>query len=207
MKARQRQSERNRPIYRERTWVPLWFWILIWGACLLGAGSALHALYVESAGPGALGTGEQPSAGLLVVVSGLLLLLPILLTLVSSCLDVEVRTGHLFVAFGPFHLLHKRIRWSAMEAVEAVSYRPIREFGGWGLRIRKRKTALDDPRQSSRPNHLVQRQAGLRGLALSPSAGREDPSAALGLAGVVPRLELMPAPAPSRTRGRLRRTP
>ena len=141
MKARQRQSERNRPIYRERTWVPLWFWILIWGACLLGAGSALHALYVESPGPGALGTGEQPSAGLLVVVSGLLLLLPTLLTLASSCLDVEVRTGYLFVAFGPLHLLRTRIRWSAMEAVEAVSYRPIREFGGWGLRIRKRKTA------------------------------------------------------------------
>lgn len=136
-----RRSERSRPLYSERTWAPPWFWVLIWGACLLGAGLALHELYADSAGRGASGAGEQASVGALALVSGFLLLFPTLLTLASSCLDVELRSDHLFVAFGPLHLIRKRIPYAAVQAVEAVTYRPIVEFGGWGLRIRRGKTA------------------------------------------------------------------
>lgn len=136
-----RQPEPDRSFYSERTWAPPWFWVLIWGACLLGAGFALHELYAESTGQVAAGTAQRPSAVSLVLVSGFLLVFPTFLTLASSCLDVEVRTGHLFVAFGPLHLIRKRIPYAAVEAVEAVTYRPIVEFGGWGLRFRRGKTA------------------------------------------------------------------
>lgn len=136
-----RRSERNRPLYSERTWAPPWFWVLIWGACLLGAGVALRELFWEYAGQRASGAGAQPSVVPLALVSGFLLLFPTFLTLASSCLDVEVRSDHLFVAFGPLHLIRKRIPYAAVKAVEAVTYRPIVEFGGWGLRIRRGKTA------------------------------------------------------------------
>ena len=70
------------------------------------------------------------------------MLLPILgFAPLFTCLDVEVRGGHLFVAFGPVHLVHRRIRYADIESVGAVTYRPIREFGGWGIRGWGRRTA------------------------------------------------------------------
>lgn len=136
-----RRSERSRPLYSERTWAPPWFWVLIWGACLLGAGFALHELVADSVGHGASGAEGRASVVALSLVSGFLLFFPTALTLASSCLDVEVRSEHLFVAFGPLHLTRKRIPYTSIEAVEAVTYRPIVEFGGWGLRMRRGKTA------------------------------------------------------------------
>lgn len=121
---------REHGVYRERTWAPVWAWVLIWGACLAAAGATIYA------------AGRDPmSTTVLVVTLGAVLLFPLLMSALFLCLDVEVRADHLFIAFGPVHLVRKRIRYRDMESVEAVTYRPIREFGGWGIRPTGGKTA------------------------------------------------------------------
>ena len=130
----------GRGLYRERTWAPAWVWALLWGACLLGAGATAYGAYQQAV----LGEpfGDEPISTLgLAILAGAALLFPFLLTALFMCLDVEVRANHLFVAFGPVHFARKRIRYSDMEAVRGVTYRPIRDFGGWGVRWRGRKTA------------------------------------------------------------------
>ena len=122
--------------YRERTWAPAWVWVLIWGACLLGAGTVAHGAYQEAVTGAPFGDSTMSTLGL-----GLLALFPILMTALFMCLDVEVRADHLFVAFGPVHLLRKRIPYTEVESVRGVTYSPIREFGGWGVRWRGGKTA------------------------------------------------------------------
>lgn len=45
------------------------------------------------------------------------------------------------VRFGPFYRM--RIPFSEIAHAEAVSYRPVREYGGWGIRGLGRKRALN----------------------------------------------------------------
>lgn len=51
----------------------------------------------------------------------------------------EVYENHLIVKFNPF--VKKFIPYSDIQSCEAVTYHPIREFGGWGIRFRKGETA------------------------------------------------------------------
>jgi len=47
-------------------------------------------------------------------------------------LTIEVRTDEVVVRYRP--LLVKRFRMSEIESVEAVTYRPMRDWLGWGIR-------------------------------------------------------------------------
>jgi hypothetical protein len=49
-------------------------------------------------------------------------------------LRVQVTRSDLLVGFGFVRLIQKRIPYSDIAALETVSYRPLLEFGGWGIR-------------------------------------------------------------------------
>ncbi len=52
-----------------------------------------------------------------------------------SChLVVEVHPTELLFRFYPFHIRWHSIKWAEMQSAEARIYRPIREYGGWGIR-------------------------------------------------------------------------
>jgi hypothetical protein len=57
---------------------------------------------------------------------------PIFFALLS--LTVEVRESGLYYRFFPLHLSFHRIGWDEVDTVEAKEYRPLLEFGGWGIR-------------------------------------------------------------------------
>lgn len=50
-------------------------------------------------------------------------------------LIVEVRKDGIYVKYVPFHFKYKRIFFSEIKDVENLIYRPIRGFGGWGIRF------------------------------------------------------------------------
>ena len=52
----------------------------------------------------------------------------------SSRLITEVRADGLYVRFIPYHRDFRRYAWSEISSSEARQYRPIREYGGWGIR-------------------------------------------------------------------------
>jgi hypothetical protein len=57
------------------------------------------------------------------------------LVLLTMKLVVEVRDDGLFVRLFPFHLRQaKRIDLRQLQHCEAVRYRPLRDYGGWGIR-------------------------------------------------------------------------
>ncbi len=49
-------------------------------------------------------------------------------------LVVEVRRDGLYVRFAPFHRRPRVFLWQDIAEFRARRYRPIREFGGWGIR-------------------------------------------------------------------------
>jgi len=52
----------------------------------------------------------------------------------SLCLKTEVRADGIYLKMWPLHRSFRRIPWAKIERYEAKQYRPIREFGGWGIR-------------------------------------------------------------------------
>ena len=121
MNRRRKHARRDRPAYRERTWAPAWA-LNIW----IGVSLAMAALAVV------LGRGEGAEVAFLVIGSKSLILSFIVLTFLR--LDVEVRPDHLLVRFGPIRLWRKRIAYEDVKAVSALTFRPLAEFGGWGIR-------------------------------------------------------------------------
>lgn len=126
--------------YRERTWAPLWVFAILWTACLAGAVAVAHDAY-QAAGTGGAGSGGSMSAAGAAVTMGIVVLFPALITALFTRLDVVVRADEVFIAFGPVHLIRKRISFADIESVRGLTYRPIREFGGWGIRPRGSRTA------------------------------------------------------------------
>ena len=124
-------------MYREKTWAPLWVFAILWTACLAGAAAVAYEQFLQSAGMP--GDGSFPMKAPLTL--GGVLLFPTLITLLFTRLDVEVQSDQLFIAFGPVHLIRKRILFADIDSVRGLTYRPLREFGGWGIRPRGSRTA------------------------------------------------------------------
>ena len=73
-------------------------------------------------------TGEAVAA----LAAGLLLalLLPVLLVVVR--MTTEVRSDGVLIRYSPF--TRRRIGFGDIRALEARTYRPLQEYGGWGVR-------------------------------------------------------------------------
>ena len=127
-------------VYRERSWAPAWAMAALAVAFLLSVGSLVNTLLQHDVLGQAMPEDSLSPLGVVLLASGILIFF-VAMTSLFMCLDVEVRSDHLFIAFGPVHLVRKRIRYSDIESVEGVTYRPIREFGGWGIRPGRGKTA------------------------------------------------------------------
>ena len=98
------------PLVRMITWVAV-------GAAILG---------VLADPPG---DGVFPS----VLVSGLVALV-VLLELVFGGLKVELFNDRLRVSLGRIGWIRKTVPYDSIDRLEPVTYRPLREFGGWGVR-------------------------------------------------------------------------
>jgi len=99
------------PVFRERQqFRQLWLWGLLGGLAFL-----------------MVVLGPEAWAGVIILsaVGGLVY---------SLRLETEVRTDGIYVKMWPIHWSFRRIPWSEIERYESTRYRPLREFGGWGIR-------------------------------------------------------------------------
>jgi hypothetical protein len=106
--------------YEESTPPPLWVWPIIVGSFI----AAAFAVWQDrSATPTAIG-----------VTSALLLVGPLIFWALVGRLHVRVTHTSLVIGFGHLPLIQKHIPFSDIAEIEPVKYRPIVEFGGWGIR-------------------------------------------------------------------------
>lgn len=61
--------------------------------------------------------------------------------LYSLRLETEVRADGIYLKMWPIHRSFRRISWSEIDQYEPRTYRPLREFGGWGIRLARKKVA------------------------------------------------------------------
>ncbi len=113
----------DQAMYRERTPWPWWVNALVYGG------------FVAAALPILAGWGgtERPMPHRLLLATGLLLG-AVLIQVIAGGTTVLVQRRGIHVFLGTVPVFSKRVAYSDIRWIESVRYRPIKEFGGWGLR-------------------------------------------------------------------------
>ncbi len=120
----------------EQRFRQVWIWLLILPLCV-GVGGFFAWAMVEQLVKGRT-VGNQPMSDLMLMIVGplLILLMAGLLWLMwAARLVTEVRDDGIYIRFYPFHRGFRGFLWEDIESFEARTYRPILEYGGWGIRI------------------------------------------------------------------------
>jgi hypothetical protein len=124
------QAERSE-LYREKTGWAAWVHLLLWAA--LG-GSALTVFL----GAGDASEWTEPHR---LIMAGVILGSGLLIQILFGGLTVVVERTGLRIGLGNGWVFRTYIPFSQIESMETVTYHPIKEFGGWGLRGSKQKRA------------------------------------------------------------------
>lgn len=86
---------------------------------------------------------RQPILVMALVVLAYGLIVAIFVVLITSRLKTRVEPDGLFVRFLPFHLKERCIPASDIATWEAITYQPILEYGGWGIRYGAKSNAYN----------------------------------------------------------------
>ena len=124
-------------VFREvqRFWDTMWFRAMGLGLCLLLVGMGVWAMVQQLYFHIPWGNHPAPDGGLAVIAT--VMILAGFLTFALYCfmrLVTEVRSDGLYLRFVPFHLKWKRFGFDELAKCEVVTYRPLMEYGGWGIR-------------------------------------------------------------------------
>ena len=91
-----------------------------------------------------VGNHPMSNQGLLAVSLLVLLFDAGLLALfLGANLRTEVRDDGLYIRYRPFHFSFHRVPLQDVVQVQAVTYSPLREYGGWGIRYTRRGKAYN----------------------------------------------------------------
>jgi hypothetical protein len=112
----------DRTLYEERTPWAGWVRMLLWGAVAV-------ACYPVLAGGD---TGLPPSWRVL-IAAGCAAFAAAIEALLGG-LTVQVRESRLFIHLGRGPLIRRSVPLKEIVSLESVQYRPIRDYGGWGVR-------------------------------------------------------------------------
>jgi hypothetical protein len=122
-------------IFREeQRFRQLWLWCIL--LVTLGGCVAPFVAFLIESGPD---RDEAEYKAILIstlVSAGIMLAVAILIYCMN--LVTEVRPSGLYVKYFPFHLSFKKIPLEDVAEMKAVTYRPVMEYGGWGIRRRWR---------------------------------------------------------------------
>lgn len=91
-----------------------------------------YAIMEQLISRGSLGQGMPTDV--LAALLGAVIALAVAGVLAAARLVIDVRPEGLYIQFVPFHFRPKRIDLSHVVSVKAVTYRPLVEYGGWGIR-------------------------------------------------------------------------
>jgi hypothetical protein len=105
-----------------------WLWLLIAGIFGVTVWSFVQQIIMSRP----FGQNTAPDTAIMIIAFVFGLAFP-LLFLVAN-LTTEVRSDGLYYRFFPFHWSFHRISTGSLAKYEVQTYRPIRDYGGWGIR-------------------------------------------------------------------------
>ncbi len=78
--------------------------------------------------------GNRPMSNNGLIISNSIFILVGLL-MMSMQLKTEIREGGIYYQLFPFHLKMKKIAFDDIEKIYVREYKPLMEYGGWGIRL------------------------------------------------------------------------
>jgi len=122
-------------IFREEQKFATWLCWLVYLSMGLAVLISVFALKKELSGQSSQETWEI----LLAVIVGIGVPIAVAVLFLLLKLETEVRSDGLYVRYLPFHIHFKRFDPEDFSECYARQYRPITEYGGWGIRYSLRK--------------------------------------------------------------------
>jgi hypothetical protein len=125
-------------IFREEQKFGLRFAVTVILLMMLLAGISIKAIAVLN---------ETPDNSIWIIllivvlaIVGIVLPISVSVLLLLMTLETEVHSDGLYVRFFPIHINYKKFSPDDLERYHARQYKPLREYGGWGIRFgRKNK--------------------------------------------------------------------
>ena len=128
----------ERTLYEERTSWAGWVRAILWGAVTVSCYPVLAGVDTD-----------LPFATRALIAAGIVTFAAAIEALLGG-LTVRVQETRLFLHLGRVPLVRRTVPYDEVVSLESVRYRPIREFGGWGVRGWGKRKAW-----SARGDHAV----------------------------------------------------
>jgi len=123
------QKNRSKPFFREVQKVrQFWIWLII----IIIAGISWYAFVEQIVMKGEFGTNPAPDIVQIILWVVFGIIFPLFLPLTK--LITEVRDNGIYIQLFPLHLTPRRIDFTKLKSYKVRTYKPIREYGGWGIR-------------------------------------------------------------------------
>ena len=87
--------------------------------------------------------GKEPVSDIIVIIFWLIFGIGFPVLFFSTKLIIEVRADALYIRFFPFHFTFERYPYERIKKFKVVTYHPIKEYGGWGIRYGKHGKAYN----------------------------------------------------------------
>ncbi|MBX3042408.1 MAG: hypothetical protein KIT33_07160 [Candidatus Kapabacteria bacterium] len=115
-------------IYTEKQrFTQIWIWAFIIGLNAFSVWALIQQLYYGNP------VGNNPASDVgLIIITSVTFLFTLLIAVVK--LDTRIEKSGIYVRLFPFHLEFKFYPWNIISKSYVREYRPIVEYGGWGLR-------------------------------------------------------------------------
>lgn len=106
-----------------------WIYVLLIGLCLLFIFGCVQQLIFG------ISFGDNPMGDVGLLVTSILFILFSMLMLFGVKLHTYVNDEGIFIKYIPFQFRYKSYEWNAIDTWYIRKYSPIREYGGWGVRV------------------------------------------------------------------------
>jgi len=113
-----------------------WLWLFLLGT----NGLIFYGVFKQVIGGQQFGDKPMSNAGL-IITSILIFLLTIFFGILR--LETQIKKDGISIRFFPFHLTFRHYNWNIISKSFVRQYRPIKEYGGWGLRGLGKDKALN----------------------------------------------------------------
>lgn len=123
-------------LFSERQCFRQWW---LWALLLAPTSIILYGLYIQLVKGIPFGDNPMSDAGLIALSAFLLL---VLAGFYYTCLQVELSRAGIRYRFFPF-FGYRFIAWEEIAAAEVRRYKPLQEYGGWGLKYGPGGTAYN----------------------------------------------------------------
>ena len=124
------QGDGTIPVFREvQKFGQIWIWLIVLGIAALMWYAAVVQLLMHRP------FGDRPMPDIMMIVFWIVFGIGLPVLFIYARLITEVRNDGIYIRFIPFQGKVQKIAFEELKGYEARDYRPIMEYGGWGIRM------------------------------------------------------------------------